>query len=103
GSYVGGLYMRGGRLDIASCTFANNVGSFSGNGALHTEGSSTVTIMNSTFAGNAAGGTFGGYGGAIYINSTGPVTIRNSTIANNVASSGAGGIYINSQPASVQF
>lgn len=59
----------------------------------------SVTVSDSTIAGNSAGGPngTGNQGGGILFDSGGALTITNSTIAGNAASASGGGIYDDSE------
>jgi hypothetical protein len=97
GDGVGGAIVNtttggGSRMTITNCTVSNNsaLSIGDGNGGGLSNGSSsgdnsgtTMTIINSTIAGNTAGD-----GGGIY--NLGTVTITNSTIAGNEAHTGSG-------------
>jgi hypothetical protein len=117
GNPGGSIHNNLGTLSVTGCTFLNNVGggtmSTDGGGAIHNNGSgSTLTIVNSTFAGNRTAGSGGGgairnvlspnvtitgstftgntsaVGGAIRM--TGTVAITNSTFTGNRGTTGAG-------------
>ncbi len=79
-----GLYSEG-TLNISNSTFSANSGG-EGGGLYINWG--TVTIRNSTIAGNTASS----FGGGIY-NWSGNVTLINSTLSGNTASRQGGGIY----------
>jgi hypothetical protein len=95
GAPGGGVYVRG-IVDIAGSTIDGNVADGDGGGIFKaifsvygepggTNPQTTLTIRNSTLAGNTAA-----RGGAIA--SSRPVYLANSTIANNFADEGAGGV-----------
>ena len=84
----GGGIFNGGTLNLYSSTVSDNK-ALDGAGIFNADGG-TVTIVNSTFSGNAATTN----GGGIYNSATGTtLTLTNSTISNNQATTGGGGIY----------
>jgi CSLREA domain-containing protein len=81
-----------GTLTIVNSTFGGNAGYFGG--AIYNDSGQTATITNSTFHGNHAKidfGTMYGLGGGIH--NKGTLTIRNSTFSGNIADVGGGGIH----------
>ncbi|MEZ5056032.1 MAG: choice-of-anchor Q domain-containing protein [Saprospiraceae bacterium] len=77
-------------LQIDSCLFElNDAGDNPGNGgAIHMTGMGDISVSNSYFDSNIAGGT----GGALW-NGAGVMTVEATGIIDNVAGTGAGGIY----------
>lgn len=67
-------------LTVVNTTFSGNAAQYGG-GAI--AACATINISGSTFVGNSAD-----YGGAIAITNTGPVTITNSTFSGNSATTG---------------
>jgi len=93
--YLGGGIYSGGAVTVTNSTFSGN--SAGGGGGIYIDvGPATVT--NSTFSGNSATGV-GGTGGGIF--SGGPLTVTNSTFSGNSAGEFGGGIYIDVGPATV--
>ncbi|MDO4571324.1 MAG: choice-of-anchor Q domain-containing protein, partial [Planctomycetia bacterium] len=81
----GGIYNKSySTLTVTNSTIAGN--SASDGGGIYSYG--TLTVTNSTISGNKASD----YGGGIY-NSSGTLTVTNSTISGNSASWDGGGIY----------
>ena len=87
-SVNGGGIDNEGTLTVSNSTFAGNSAGYIGGGIFN---DGTLTVSNSTFSGNSAGG-----GGGI-ANNNGTVTVSNSTFSNNTASgnSGYGGGIVN--------
>jgi hypothetical protein len=82
----GGIYVGGGgTLTLTNSTIAGNSAGAANGGGLYAFQNTTVTISNSTISGNTAGNVAGGY------RSLGNVTIVNSTISGNTSSSWHGG------------
>jgi hypothetical protein len=81
-AFGGGAIANGGTLTVVNTTFTGNAASAAslGGGAIYNGGS--LTIINSTFSANTSVTS----GGAIF-NDGGTVTIINSTITNNIADS----------------
>lgn len=109
GNTGGGIYVYRTDLNIVDSIISNNMGPItstrnaagltfvSGYGYQNTN---SLTINNSTIAGNENYGT--GVGGGVYASSIAPytygnVTIINSTISNNSSENGGGGIHVNGQ------
>lgn len=86
-------------LEIYNSTIYNNAVTNHG-GGLYSIGGGAVTIVNSTFSGNAATSTTSGegYGGGAFffgdISNPANVTLTNVTLAYNSAGNGGGGIYL---------
>ena len=87
-----------GILRISGCTFSGNTATTSANngggGAIYDNSTilgGSVSIVNSTFHGNAANGS----GGGIY-SATRPLLLTNCTFSGNAAASNAGAIYSSS-------
>jgi hypothetical protein len=76
---------------LDGCTFERSIAGVGG-GAVLAEALSTVTAINSTFAGNAAIGGVGG--GAILAQSGAVVELQHCTIAGNDASNRGGGVLV---------
>jgi hypothetical protein len=92
--YFGGGIFNGGQMTISGSTISgNSIPSMPGSdtnrggGGIANAVNATLTITNSTIAGNTAGQ----YGGGI-VNLGGPLTITNSTIVGNTAGYSGGGI-----------
>jgi len=107
-----GIYVDGSHVDasrtVTNCTFTrNSAGGGAGGGIANAGG--TLTVANSTFAGNSAdnGGAIGGGGATLVTNSTfagnradrggaiengGPLTVTNCTFTGNGADHEGGGI-----------
>jgi hypothetical protein len=96
----GGIFNYDGQLTVTNCTLTGNEAFGVGSGGPGVLGGgiynlATLTISNSTIAGNKGdGGFFGGGVGGIF-NYYGQLTVSNSTIYGNTAGSvsGVGGIY----------
>lgn len=104
---IGGAGGMGGSPDGGGSVGAGGLGGTARGGALYTSNGTTVTLVNSTLAGNTATGGIGGngggsggsqgragnggpaFGGSLY--SEGMVTIVNATIARNSAATGNNG------------
>jgi uncharacterized repeat protein (TIGR01451 family) len=91
-SYGGGLYIQFGVVSIANTTFTGNNSTY---GAGIRNGG-TLTLTNSTFAGNHAAGWGGG------LDNLGDVLITNSTFSGNSAPDGGGGIASNGHTATLR-
>ncbi len=92
----GGIDNEGGTVLIERCAIVNNVATFRG-GGIQNQGFGSMTIVNSTIAGNTAGPT--GIGGGI--RSLLPLTLVNCTFAGNSAQT-AGNISRSSATTSLQ-
>ena len=87
GYYGGGAYVhQGSAPTFTNCEFRENYGDIGWAGAMHIDGSSSVTFNNCHFEGNAAIGTQSpaGYGGALSINLGSTATITNSSFVRNI-------------------
>lgn len=72
-----------GTADITNSTFYGNGGSeVVAGGAIYTGSGTTLTVINSTFSSNGAGGAFFGFGGAIQ-NESGTLNLLNTIIADS--------------------
>lgn len=108
-SQGGGLFVAGGGLLVANCTFENNVSDVSG-GAIQIGAGSSAHILDCTFHNNATGLTPGsGRGGAIAVGAGGDnAYIENCVFTNNAAdsvgafTSGAGGALFAAAPIRVE-
>jgi hypothetical protein len=86
-------------LSIFESTIANNTATtdpfppstIAEGGGIYNRSTGTVTIHNSTLAGNQATGEQSGYGGGIYNESGGTLSISNSTLSQN-SGNNVGGI-----------
>ncbi len=87
GEFGGGIYNDGGTVTLSNSSLAGNDAEFSGGGIFNDGG--TVTLSNSSLAGNDAEA---GFGGGIF-NDDGTVTLSNSTLSGNSAIIGGGGIF----------
>lgn len=87
----GGLYIDGGTPTIVNCTFAGNAATYGG--GISTDFLGNPTIVNCTFRGNAASVR----GGGIYQFFWGGMTITNSCFSGNYAYEG-GGINVTGVP-----
>jgi hypothetical protein len=115
----GGLYVSGGNLTIAHCTFTQNVGGDDGNAVYIENGSSqftscffsdnigpadgagiymlssSATLINCAFLNNQVTAGITRAGGAMVLNDSSAATIANCTFTRNWASAGlGGGVYI---------
>ena len=86
----GGLYVNNGSATVTASTFTANTAN--GNGGAIDNFGGTLTVINSTFNGNAATSVAAGYGGAIYSSVAGSTTVINSTLDGNGATFG-GNLY----------
>ena len=77
----GGIY-NSGTLTVSNSTFAGNSAGFGGGGI---DNSGTLTVSNSTFSSNSAYYDGTGRGGGIYNRNGGTLTVNNSTFAGNSA------------------
>ncbi|MBD2383863.1 beta strand repeat-containing protein [Cylindrospermum sp. FACHB-282] len=100
GNAQGGGIRANGNVTIRNVTLANNTTEKQG-GALWLDGDSTsanavINIENSTFSGNTATDTDGGFGGAIAINpsATATLNVTNSTIVDNYAGENGGAFWV---------
>lgn len=92
GSQGGGILVSVGTLTLDDVMVQNNTAQTGGGGGVAND-NGTLTVMNSTFAGNLSGAGTGSGGGAIYTTgSIGTTTVTNATISGNSATAG-GGIY----------
>ncbi|GAX41034.1 hypothetical protein NIES4075_20020 [Tolypothrix sp. NIES-4075] len=89
----GGIY-NGGTLTLTNSTLAGNSASAGGGGIFNNNG--ILTLTNSTLAGNSASGG----GGGIY-NDDGTLKLTNSTLAGNSTNSGGGGGIFNNGTSTV--
>ena len=98
-SDVTGNIHNDGTLTVINSTFAGNVAR--NGGAIGNGG--TLDVTNSTFSGNNAAGSYaGGWGGAIYNGNGGTVNVTNSTFVGNVSWAGSwGGAILNYGPGTV--
>ncbi len=85
---AGGAIHNRATLIVDSCEFADNVADGATGGAIYSISSTTLSITNTVFDGNSAGG----HGGAI--NSSGVTTLSGVTFNNNVAGDQGGAVYI---------
>jgi hypothetical protein len=86
----GGAANFGGTLTISNSTFSgNSAGGTSSGGGVYTTDGGTVNVTDSTFSGNSAV-----FGGGIY-NQNSSTTVTNSTFSDNSAAFGGGGGGIN--------
>ncbi len=83
----GGIFSKGGRLDLVNCEFLWFNDASADGGAIYGNGT-TTTLMNCLIAGNTAGGV----GGAI-AHLDAKLALVNSTLVANSAVSGAGGAH----------
>ncbi len=90
----GGIFNDNGTLTLTNSTLAGNSASAGGGGIFNDNG--TLTLTNSTLAGNSASGG----GGGIY-NDNGTLKLTNSTLAGNSTSSGGGGGIFNNGTSTV--
>lgn len=81
-----------GTIILTNSIVSNNTSVHNGGGINNNNAGATLTVINSTIAGNKATGSGGGIGGGI-VNADGTVTLTNSTISNNTATTTAGGIF----------
>lgn len=81
-NYGGGIFNDSGTVTVSNSTFAGNNGGTGGGGILN---GGTLIVSNSTFAGNSAGS-----GGGI-LSDYGMLTVSNSTFAGNSATTYNGG------------
>ena len=82
----GGGILNNGTLTVTNTTFAGNVAPNSGGGIFNNGG--TLHVTNSTFSGNSAPGNDGG--GIVNFGGGGTVTVTNSTFTGNSAARGGG-------------
>ena len=87
----GGGIFNYGTLTLADSSIIDNDSSGEG-GGIYVVGTATVTVTNSTIAGNTTASINYGSGGGIYV--AGTATVTNSTIVDNSAEFGGGGIYV---------
>ncbi len=90
----GGVYASSANATFENCRFSGNIGSSwaGAGGAMYVDGTSVVTIRDSSFIGNEAE-ALGGWsqGGAIYTGSETVVTVERCTFTGNVALHRSGG------------
>jgi hypothetical protein len=88
----GGVYVRGGTLQLMASTLNANIAGANGGGIFNNDGA-VADVAQSTLSGNSAQ-----LGGGIYSellsSSTGLVTLTNSTLSGNTASQDGGGVYV---------
>ena len=90
-----GLYLAGGTLTLNQSLLSANTASFSG-GGLALAGSAAAAIHTSTLSGNNAGSEVGG-GGAAWISESAELTLQSSTVAaNSAAHSARPGLWVES-------
>jgi hypothetical protein len=86
----GGIQVNGATVTVAGCTISGNTAGGTGpeGGGIFNDGTSTLTVINSTIDSNHASG---GAGGGIFNAAGGSTTVVNCTVTNNTANTGTGG------------
>ncbi len=85
GGQGGGIYNGGGMLTVTNSTFSRNSAGGTAGGGISNDKRGTLTVTNSTFSGNSAHSG----GGAIFTGN-GTLTVSNSTFTGNSAGLGGG-------------
>lgn len=82
-------------VQVSNSLFLNNISKTIYGGAIFADGSSNITVTDSTFYSNESGGTSSqARGGAIYAQGSSSVSIHNSIFQNNKAGNSGGALYL---------